>query len=135
MFNVHLRVSDAATKEMLPCRVRIADASGRSYPPLGRVAEFAVGRNEDVGGQVLLHGRRWYYINGACEVPLPAEIPLTVEISKGPEYTSICREVTLGAGQMSLRFELQRWSDLSGEGWYSGDTRCHFLSPHAALIE
>ena len=120
MFNVHVLVIDAKTKQPAPCRLRIADAAGRVHSPLGRVAEFAVGRNEDIGGQVLLNGQRWYYINGACEVRLPAEVPLIVEITKGPEYKPIHREITLGAGQMALRFELERWIDLRAEDWYSG---------------
>src|SRR5262249_22676015 len=28
-----------------------------------------------------------------------------------------------------------RWADLAAEGWYAGDTRCHDLTPHAALLE
>jgi hypothetical protein len=36
---------------------------------------------------------------------------------------------------MALRFSLERWIDLRQEGWYSGDSRGHYLSPHAALLE
>src|SRR5262245_50908880 len=135
MFNVHVRVNDAATGQPTPVRLRISDADGRVYPPLGHVAEFATGRNEDVGGHVMLDGKRWYYIDGACEVPLPGGVPLVIEATKGPEYTPIRQETTLGVGQMALRLTIQRWIDLRAEGWYSGDTRCHFLSPHAALLE
>ncbi len=135
MFNVHIRVIDASTKRPAACRIRIADVNGRSFPPLGRVGEFAVGRNEDVGGQVMLDGHRWYYIDGGCETPLPAATPLSVQIWKGPEYTPIRREITLGPGQMALRFEIARWANFKEAGWYSGDGRCHFLSPHAALLE
>lgn len=135
MLNIHIRVIDAKTKQPTACRMRIVDEAGRSYPPLGRVAEFCVGRNEDVGGQVMIGGKRWYYIDGGCEMPLPSQAPLQVEIEKGPEFTPIRRELTLGAGQMSLRFEISRWIDLKAEGWFSGDTRSHFLNPHSALLE
>ena len=43
--------------------------------------------------------------------------------------------MTLGSGKMALRLAIERWIDLRSEGWYSGDTRAHFLSPHAALLE
>jgi hypothetical protein len=135
MFNVHVRVNDAATGQPTPVRLRISDATGREYPPLGRVAEFATGRNEDVGGHVMLDGQRWYYTDGACEVALPGGVPLVIEATKGPEYKPVRKEITLGVGQMALRLTIERWINLRAEGWYSGDTRCHFLSPHAALLE
>src|SRR5260370_5810408 len=135
MTNVHIRVNDAATNRPTPVRLRIADANGRTYPPLGRLAEFVTGRNEDVGGHLLLNRERFCYIDGSCEVPLPAGVPLTFDISKGPEYTPLRQTVTLGPGQMALRFVIERWRDLRTVGWHSGDTRCHFLSPHAALLE
>ncbi len=55
--------------------------------------------------------------------------------TKGPEYTPLDETVTLGAGQMALRFAIERWTDSRADGWVSVDTRCHFLSPHAALLE
>jgi hypothetical protein len=36
---------------------------------------------------------------------------------------------------MALRFAVERWTDTRAKDWYSGDTRCHFLTPHAALLE
>src|SRR5581483_7788994 len=61
--------------------------------------------------------------------------PLVVEIHKGPEYESLRHKIQLARGQMTLRFTIARRFDLRAEGWYSGDTRAHFLSPHAALLE
>jgi hypothetical protein len=135
MFNVHLRINDADTLQPTPVRLRISDGDGRVFPPLGHVAEFAFGRNEDVGGHLLLGRERWYYIDGTCEVPLPGGIPLTIEAAKGLEYEPVRQTVTLGAGQMSLRFAIKRWTNPNSNGWYAGDTRCHFLTPHSALLE
>jgi hypothetical protein len=87
-----------------------------------------------VGGQVRIGPRNWAYIDGACEVQLPAG-SITVEIDKGIEYNPIYREVQLAAGQISLRFSIERWADLRPAGWYPGDIRAHELSPHAALLE
>ena len=78
MFNVHLRVNDAATNEPTPVRLRVAGPDGRTFVPLGRVAEFPVGRNEEVGGHVLIGRERSYYIDGSCEIPLRSGVPLTV---------------------------------------------------------
>jgi hypothetical protein len=131
---VHVRVNDAATRQATPCRIRFTDAAGRYHPPLGRYAEFATERGLDVGGNVLLDGQANAYIDGTCEIPLPPG-SLSVSISKGPEYRPIKSEVVLAPGKLAMRFELERWTDLRAEGWYPGDTRCHFLTPHAALLE
>ncbi|HZY90322.1 MAG TPA: CehA/McbA family metallohydrolase [Gemmataceae bacterium] len=134
MHTVHLRVNDAATGKPTPACVRVLDAGGAYRAPFGRLAEFATGPGEDVGGNLLLGAERFAYIDGACEVRLPPG-PVTVEVSKGPEYSPLRREVTLGPGQISLRLAVERWTDLRPEGWYAGDTRATELSPHAALVE
>jgi hypothetical protein len=135
MFNVSLRIVDGASQKPLPVRLRICDGAGRTYAPLGRLAGFATERNEDVGGHLWVGREAWCYIDGACEVPLPAGIPLVIEARHGPEYLPLRQEVTLGPGQMALRLKMERFVDYRAQGWYSGDARCHFLSPHAALLE
>lgn len=133
--NVHVRVNDAATGKPTPVRLRFADEFGKYYPPLGRSAEFPVGRNEDVGGHVYLDGKRYAYIDGTCEVPLPTAVPLQVEISKGPAYLPIRQTVTLGEGQLAFRFAIQKWDEYGSNPMRAADTRCHFISPHAAQLE
>jgi hypothetical protein len=131
---VHLRVNDAATGKPTPVRLRITDSAGTYYAPYGRLTEFAAGPNQDVGGNVYVGVKPWAYIDGACEILLPSG-PLHIEIWKGPEYKPIDEEITLLAGTMALRLQIERWSDVRKQGWYSGDTRAHFLSPDAALLE
>lgn len=134
MLTVHLRVNDAATGKPTPARVRILDAAGAYRAPFGRPPEFATAPGEDVGGNLLLGPERFAYIDGACEVRLPPG-PVMVEVSKGPEFSPLRREVTLGPGQISVRLAVERWADLRPEGWYAGDTRATELPPHAALLE
>ncbi len=134
MLTVHVRINDAATGKPTPVRVRFLDPSGTTHAPLGRLAEFAVGPGEDVGGNVRVGPARFAYVDGACEVRLPAGKVL-VEVHKGIEYLPLCREVTLGVGQVSLRLAVERWANLRAEGWYAGDARAHELPPHAALLE
>ena len=134
MLNVHLRINDA-TGRPTPVRLRVSGPDGTHHAPLGRFAEFPAGRNEDVGGQLKLGRERWFHVNGACEIPLPAGVPLRVQATKGPEHVPLDETVTLGAGQISLRFSIDRWSDSRAEGWVSVDARSHFLVPHAALLE
>jgi len=134
MHTVHVRVNDAATGKPTPCRVRFTDAEGRYYAPFGRLAKFATGRNQEVGGNVLIGMKPHTYIDGTCEIRLPVG-PIHVEINKGPEYTPQRLQVNVGPGKLALRFTVERWTNMRSEGWYSGDTRCHFLTPHAALLE
>jgi hypothetical protein len=133
MLTVHVRVTDAATGRPTPVRLALRDSSGAYHAPFGRLADFATGPGEAVGGSVRLGPARFAHV-GPCEVRLPPGT-IHVEAHKGPEYLPIRREVHLGAGQISLRLTVHRWTDWSADGWLSGDVRCHELSPHAALLE
>jgi hypothetical protein len=135
MHTVHLRINDAATGHPTPVRLSVAGTDGSVFPPLGRAAEFPTGRNEDVGGHLKLGSERWFYIDGTCEVPLPAGVSLRVRATKGPEFRPLDQAVTLGAGQMALRLSIERWNDSKQDGWTSIDTRAHFVAPHSALLE
>jgi hypothetical protein len=132
---VHVRVNDEATGRPTPVRIRFAGPDGGYFPPVGRVAEFPVGRNEDVGGHVYLAGKRYAYIDGTCEVSLPAGVPLAIEITKGPAFVPIRETITLGEGQISLRFAVRPWADGSWTKFMAADSRCHFLTPHSAKVE
>jgi hypothetical protein len=131
---VHVRVNDAATGQPTPVRIRITGPGGEYFAPLGRLTRFATNTGVDVGGNVLLGDKAHAYMDGTCEFRLPAGA-LEVEIHKGPEYKPLCTALTLTPGKLALRFELERWINLREQQWYSGDTRSHFLTPHAALLE
>jgi len=134
LHTVHVRVNDAATGEPTPVRIHFASPSGEYFAPLGRAAAFATGTGEDVGGNLLLGSKRYAYIDGTCEIRLPAG-PLVVEIQKGPEYKPLHIETVLPEGKVALRYAVERWTDMRREGWYAGEIRAHYLMPHAALLE
>jgi hypothetical protein len=134
MLTVHVRVNDAASGQPTPVRLRLMDAAGVCRMPFGRWTEFASGPREDAGGQVRLGDAEFAYIDGICEVRLPPG-PVRVEVSKGPEYLPICREVVLGPGKIAIRLTIERALDWRSRGWYCGDGRAHELSPHAARLE
>jgi hypothetical protein len=135
MLTVHVRITDSGTNKPTPVRARFSGPNSEVYVPFGRVTDFPIAPGEDVGGHLLLGGRRFVYLDGACEVQLPAGVPITVELTKGPEYSPLVREVKLGAGQIALRFVMDRWTDLRRDGWYASDTRVHGLTTQAALLE
>ena len=135
MLHVHLRFTDAASKNPLPVRLRITGPTGGTFVPLGRLPIFPCGRGEELGGHVRLGGENFTYIDGGCEVPLPAGVPLRIRASHGPEYEIFDREVILKPGQLALRFELNRWTDSGWDDWVRSDSRAHFVSPHAAALD
>lgn len=131
---VHVRINDAASGQPTPVRLRIARPQGEYFAPFGRLTHFATGAGQDVGGNLLAGGRQFAFIDGSCEVALPAG-RLWVEARKGPEYRPLVQEINRPEGKIALRFTIERWIDLRSAGWYSGDTCAHFLSPPAAMLE
>src|SRR5947209_17268875 len=107
---VHLRVNDAATGQPTPVRLRVTGPDGTYYPPFGHSADFAIGRGEDVGGNVMVGTERWAFIDGTCEIALPPGA-ITVEARKGPEYRPLRETVQLPAGKLALRFAVERHCD------------------------
>jgi hypothetical protein len=133
--SVHLRVGDrSAMGEALPVRLRVTDEAGNYYAPLGRLASFDAASSVDAGGNVVIGGETWAYIDGACEILLPPG-SLRVRIAKGPEFEEIDTHVKLAAGKLSLRFEMGRRADLAASGWHAGDMAAYDMTPHAALLE
>jgi hypothetical protein len=134
MFTVHVRVTDRSTGKPTAVRLRIIDGQGNYHPPLGRQARFRTGPGEDVGGQVIVYGRKFAYVDGSCEVPLPPG-RICVEVTKGIEYRPLRQELDLAEGRLAIRLTLERWTDERPGGWHAGDVRVHDMTPHAALLE
>lgn len=134
---VRVTVKDAATGQPIPCRIAFQTPEGVAYAPHGHHANVFSGLpdwNGDVGGDVRLGQLTYAYIDGTCEGWLPRG-PVIVDVARGFEWRPLRERVEITPGQTELRLSLQRWSDLAAEGWYSGDTHVHFLSPQGALRE
>jgi hypothetical protein len=124
---------DQSNRQPTPVRISIADPDGNYLFPFGRFADFPTAKGELVGGYLLgEEGEKSFYIDGRCEIPLPTGIPLRVVISKG--FAEIRETVTLGSGQLTLRFEI-RCDPLPNADWICGDSRVHFVDPYVALLE
>jgi hypothetical protein len=130
---VHLRFNDEAGRQMA-VRLRVTDTAGASIAPFGRLTRFPTEPGVQVEANILADDGPWAIIDGACEIALPPG-KLRIQARKGPEYRPLDAELVLHSGKMSFRFTLERWTNLAAEGWYSGDTCCYAMSPHAALLE
>ncbi|RPH44299.1 MAG: hypothetical protein EHM91_08305, partial [Planctomycetota bacterium] len=49
----------------------------------------------------------------------------TSDCTRGPEYLSESRKITVGAEPVTVDFSLRRWVDPSKAGWWSGDHHIH----------
>lgn len=130
---VHVRVTDAATGKLTPVRIRFTTPEGRYLPPLGRAAKFPDHHVPFADGNVLINGQLYAYIDGSCEIQLPAG-PVHVEISKGCEYGPVSQTLDRPAGKLALRLSVERRAEFQRDGWYAGDTHVS-LDPHAAWLE
>src|SRR4051812_6105664 len=65
-----------------------------------------------------------YRQNGETVLLPPGEY--TVEVTRGPEYLTERRKITVPRAETHREsFKLKRWAHLAKEGWYSGDHHVH----------
>lgn len=134
MLTIHLRINDESGQPT-PVRLRLSGLDEAVFAPFSRSATFPTGAYEAVGGHLQIGSEIWHTIDGSCEVKLPAGVPIRVRASKGPAYIPLDEVVTLGSGQMALRFTIRRWSNIAESGWLAGDARAHAMSPHDAALD
>ena len=134
-----LRVTVVERGAPTPVRVRITDADGKpiSKTPLGALAmpgeslgvppeALAImwGRDDRADGYATQPDGA-FYVDGSFEVRLPPG-HYQVALSKGYEFVRQQHRVTVAAGQSRReRYELSRWVDMPGRGWYSSDDHVH----------
>ncbi len=129
---VRIRILDAATKKPLVARVRLQDARGTEVTPLGRNSQPA---KDAVEGDVRFQSRGYFYTDGTLTVRSDT-FPLRFTVLRGYEYQ--IAEGTLRADAVKdgiATIELQRWSSVGREGYYSGDVHIHHISPKTCRLE
>ena len=135
LYLLPVRLRDAETGLPLAARVRVVDSSDSYWPPQGHQKRIATGWREDVGGDVIVENKTYAYVPADFILPL-RDGDYRLEVLRGLEYEPYQSKFTVkGANPSALEVRLQRWSNLQQEGWYSGDTHVHFVSPHGALLE
>ena len=92
----------------MPCRIHLKDAVGKPRRAPG-----------------LPFWRDHFVSPGKVQLDLP-EGDYTFEIERGPEFRRVAGELSVRGGKKhELTFSLERLTDLSKEGWYSGDLHVH----------
>jgi hypothetical protein len=134
-YDVAVTLKDADTREPVHARVSVRDAAGDYWPPQGHAKRIAEGWREDVGGDVLVEGKTFAYVNPGFVLQLP-EGRYEMDVSRGPEYEPQHLPFSVKAGKVpTLDIALKRWVHMARRGWYSGDTHVHFLGPRSASLE
>lgn len=135
LHEVKVSLRDEDTGSPIYARVSVTDAEGDYWPPQGHRKIIAQGWREDIGGDVIVAGRTFAYVNPDFVLPLPAG-SYEMEVVRGPEYTP--RSVRFDVGKKKvpqITVQLSRWIHMARRGWYSGDSHTHFLDPFAATLE
>ena len=87
-------------------------------------------------------GEPFFYSKGEHEIRLPAGTA-TIKAVRGFEYTPVEQTVDIRAGETTdVTLNLERFSNLAAEGWYSGDSHIHanyndheFITPEDVLTQ
>ena len=117
-----LAISVREGTTVVPARVSITGPDGRGYVPddAWRHADDSFVRGE----RKIEYS--YFHTGGQAEVVVPASTPLTVEVSRGPEYQVFRQNVTVPQnGRQPLNVALVRIDDLPAKGWWSGDVHVH----------
>ncbi len=135
LHDVQVRLRDATTAELIAARVRVVDGEREYWPPRGHQKNIALGWREDVGGDVYIDGETFAYVEGDFVLPLPPG-SYVLEARRGLEYEPATVRFAVSETEVpDVEVSLRRWIHMAAEGWYSGDTHTHFLSPATAALE
>jgi hypothetical protein len=105
---VEISVLAEATGKPLPCRIHLKDAAGKPQRASG-----------------LPFWNDHFVCRGTAQLALPPG-KYTYEVERGPEYERHSGSITLMAGATTkLHVELRRLTNLSTEGWWSGELHVH----------
>jgi TolB protein len=117
---LRIQVVTPAGREM-PARVSVTGPDGRSYAPddAWRHADDGFDRSE------LKYEYAYFHTRGTSELMVPAGV-VTIEVSRGPEYRPVRREIRVPAGgSIAQRIPLASLADPEAKGWRGGDLHVH----------
>lgn len=106
-----VRIIDDATGERIAARIYLRDDLGDVWP-----AGTTLRRDRQ--------GRAWFHAHGSITARLSGRASLLV--TRGIEYEAAELQITVAPDSIIEReVRLRRWSEMSVDGWYSGDVHVH----------
>ena len=135
LYPVAVNLRDGETLAPVFARINVTDSDGEYWPPEGHMKNVDTEWNPDVGGDVKIGGKSFAYVGPDFSLPLPVG-SYEINIFRGMEYEPRTIHFAVTDSHVpTLEIELERWSNLAKEGWYSGDTHTHFTDPSSGLLE
>jgi hypothetical protein len=135
---VHLDIKDAASGRAVAARVGLYDVTGRT--PLPSDEALPVHRFADEARLQWMNRRTFwgsdarqaFYVNGSYEARVPVGT-YDLIVTRGPEYRLVHQKVEVRPDDTSrVAVPLERYADLPGSGWYSGDSHVHLMRDQPA---
>jgi hypothetical protein len=107
-----VKIIDDETSGPVSARCYLTDRAGRNWAPPGLITYVKPPE---------VH----FIAPGQFEISLPPGI-YVLRVMRGTEYRRRTKEIEIHAGDIHCeRFNLQRWINMKGRGWYSGDLHNH----------
>lgn len=112
---ISVRVQEKGQSDLLPCRAWVESEGKRLFNPVTKsCTPYKRDRSFSCDGEFVIN------------VPPGRAI---VHVERGKEYYPVNKEVIVPiSGKVDLQIELERWTDMIADGWYSGDIHCHFAA-------
>ncbi|MEE8131292.1 MAG: CehA/McbA family metallohydrolase [Vicinamibacterales bacterium] len=132
-----LDVRDGNGGPFVPARVGLYDTTGRAPLPSDRA--LSIHRFADEIRLLRVNARTFwpsanrlaFYTDGSYETRLPIGTYELV-VTRGPEYRSHRSMVEIRRDETTtLTVPMQRYADLPGRGWFSGDSHIHLMRDQA----
>ena len=132
---LRIRVTDALTKQLVPCRLHIKLADGSCWTPQD---EGDSTYTESEAPDLLLPAHFDRYLNvcqgadirsihltrGEAELDVPPG-EVAVHVARGHEVVPIADRFELGSEPVTKEYRLERLIDMPACGWYGGDLHTH----------
>ncbi|WP_282945217.1 CehA/McbA family metallohydrolase [Cellulomonas endometrii] len=126
-----------------PARVTVRTDDGSWHAPVDAVRDGTAAERPGVvdmdrdplDASGVVPGYTGHFVStGTAEVGVPRG-PCAVRVERGPEHLPVERLVDVGDSGAWVRADPERWVDLAGRGWWSGDLHVHRpVSDAAALL-
>lgn len=118
---LELSIRDVSSLKAIPARVRIRDGAGRDHIPAGAMV-------------VPIAHDRWFPATGPVRLRVPAG-PVSIRVERGPEYRPAKETLSAAPGKVTRHtVSLQRWVDMRGLGYTSGENHVHVQADDLAAM-
>ncbi|MCC7367264.1 MAG: CehA/McbA family metallohydrolase [Chloroflexi bacterium] len=116
------RVWDRDTGRPLAARVRVVDSAGALCNPVDSILKYGT-------------GDPFFYAENEFVVSLPSgQVDIVVE--RGTEYRPLHTVVQAPRhGKVEIDLTIARWTSLSSQGWYAGNTHIHYDEKETRPLE